>query len=155
MAIKPHGFLSIFGGNLSEGNTPQNFLFVAESYFSAWVSLYKSDKYHGFINYGIPVVIPDEPKTLASEALVFLLVGARTHWKCPIGYFLGNKISAAIQKQLLIQALELASESGLRVWSITADGTSVNMSTFNLLGCKFGTSYETMTTKFKHPVEDY
>lgn len=113
----------------------------------------KNDKYDGFINYGI--VNPDDPETLASEALVFLLVGARTHWKCPIGYFLGNKISARIQAQLLIRALEMAAESGLRVWSITADGTSVNLSTFSLLGCKFGTTYKDMVTKFKHPTEDY
>ncbi|CAB4022717.1 DNA transposase THAP9-like [Paramuricea clavata] len=86
----------------------------------------KNDRYDGFINYG--TVNPEDPETLASEALVFLLVGARTHWKCPIGYFLGNKIYARIQAQLLITALEMAAESGLRVWSITADGTSVNLS---------------------------
>ena len=113
----------------------------------------KNDRYDGFINYG--TVNPDDPETLASEALVFLLVGARKHWKCPIGYFLGNKISARIQAQLLITALEMAAESGLRVWSITADGTSVNLSTFSLLGCKFGTTYKDMVTKFKHPTEDY
>ncbi len=113
----------------------------------------KNDRYDGFINYG--TVNPEDPETLASEALVFLLVGARTHWKCPIGYFLGNKISARIQAQLLTTALVMAAESGLRVWSITADGTSVNLSTFSLLGCKFGTTYKDMVTKFKHPTEDY
>jgi hypothetical protein len=112
----------------------------------------KNDRYDGFINYG--TVNPEDPETLASEALVFLLVGARTHWKCPIAYFLGNTISARIQAQLLITALEMAAESGLRVWSITADGTSVNLSTFSLLGCKFGTTYKDMVTKFKHPTED-
>ena len=38
----------------------------------------KNDRYDGFINYG--TVNPDDPETLASEALVFLLVEARTHW---------------------------------------------------------------------------
>ena len=50
---------------------------------------------------------------------------------------------------------EMAAESGLRVWSITADGTSVNLSTFCQLGCKFETTYKSMVTKFKHPTQEY
>jgi hypothetical protein len=46
-------------------------------------------KYVGFVDYGI---IPTEkPNTLASEAVVFLLLGAHSHWKCPVGYFLAKK----------------------------------------------------------------
>ena len=111
------------------------------------------DRYAGFINY--VAVTPDDPDTLASEALVFLLVGTRTHWKCPIGYFLTDKMSASVQAQLVRMALEKAAEAGLRIWSITADGTSVNISTFVQLGCTFGTTYESMVTKFKHPTQDY
>ena len=40
---------------------------------------------------------------LASEALAFLLVGLRSHWKCPIGYFLSN--NANVQKQLVRRVL--------------------------------------------------
>ena len=48
------------------------------------------DKYAGFVNYGdIPT---NNPETIATEAVVFLLVGARSHWKCPIGYFLADKM---------------------------------------------------------------
>ena len=37
------------------------------------------DKYAGFIKYGdIPT---NNPETIATEAVVFLLVGARSHWK--------------------------------------------------------------------------
>ena len=113
----------------------------------------KKDQYAGFINYG--GVTPEDPETLASEALVFLLVGTRSHWKCPTGYFLCDKMAANVQAQLVTMALEMAAESGLRVCSITADGTSVNISTFRQLGCKFGTTYESMVTKFKHPSQDY
>ena len=113
----------------------------------------KKDQCAGFVNYG--EVTPEDPDTLASEALVFLLVGTRSHWKCPIGYFLGDKISANVQAQLVSTALEMAAESGLRVWSITADGTSVNLSTFRQLGCKFETTYKSMVTKFKHPTQEY
>ena len=55
----------------------------------------KNEQYSGFINYG--ELNPENPDTIASEALVFLLVGTRTHWKCPIGYFLSDKMSANAQ----------------------------------------------------------
>jgi hypothetical protein len=48
-------------------------------------------------------------------------------------------------------ALEMADEAGLKVWSITEDGTSVNLRTFRQLGCQFGTKYDTIDPKFKHP----
>jgi hypothetical protein len=52
----------------------------------------KEDKYVGFVDYG---TIPTEkPDTLASEAVVFLLVDARSHWRCPVGYFLADKMSS-------------------------------------------------------------
>lgn len=108
------------------------------------------DKYFGFVDYGTEIPNPPSDK-LATEALVFLLVGTRSHWKCPIGYFLGNKTNAEIQSKLVSKALELAAEAGLKVWSITADGTAVNLKTFELLGCKFLANYDDMVTSFKHP----
>ena len=71
----------------------------------------KQDRYVGFVNYG---AIPTEkPDTLASEAVVFLLVDARSHWKCPIGYFFADKMSSKSQAQLVQIALEMAAEAGL------------------------------------------
>ena len=113
----------------------------------------KNKQYSGFVNCG--ELTPENPDTIASEALVFLLVGTRTHWKCPIEYFLSDKMSANAQAQLVKLALTKAAEAGLRMWSVTADGTSVNLSTFRQLGCTFGTTYDTMVTKFKHPTQDY
>ena len=45
----------------------------------------------------------------------------------------------------------MAAEAGLKVWSVTADGTSVNLSSFRQLGCQFGTTYDTTVPKFQHP----
>ena len=45
-------------------------------------------------------------------------------------------------------ALEMAAESGLGVWSITADGTLLNLNTFRVLGWEFRTIYESLVTKF-------
>ena len=82
-------------------------------------------------------------------------LGARSHWKCPIGYFLADKMTATIQADLAKTALILAADAGLRVWSITTDGTTVNMGMFKELGCNFTSSYDSMITKFKHPSQDY
>ena len=49
------------------------------------------ERYVGHVNYG--PMTPKDPDTLATESLVFLLVGTRRHWKCPVGY-LCNKMSA-------------------------------------------------------------
>ena len=110
----------------------------------------ENDRYSGFVDHGGKVQ-NDESTKLASEALVFLLVGTRTQWKCPIAYFLANKMSAKDQAKLVSTSLEKAAKAGLKVWSVTADGTAVNLRTFELLGCNFDGSYDQMTTSIIHP----
>ena len=108
-----------------------------------------TNKYSGFEDYG-PTL--KAPKVVASEALVFLLVGMRSHWKQPIGYFLTDKASAVVQASLINTALTKASAAGLKVWCVTSDGTTTNISTFKALGCHFGHTYDSISTAFKHPV---
>ena len=60
----------------------------------------KNDRYGGFVDYGKGGPVLDDPDTLASEAHVFLLVGTRSHWNCPVGYFLTDKIESTTQAQL-------------------------------------------------------
>jgi hypothetical protein len=54
-----------------------------------------NNKYSVFVDYG-PL---EAPEIIASEALVFLLVGLRSHWKQPIGYFLTDKATATVQAE--------------------------------------------------------
>ena len=110
----------------------------------------EKDQYSGFVDLGneIPNVQCDK---MASEALVFLLAGTRSHWKCPVGYFLVDKISAKDQAMLVLKSLKMAATARLKVWSVTADGTAVNLSTFETLGCKLSGTYDQMKTSFKHP----
>ncbi|CAB4016846.1 uncharacterized transposon-derived [Paramuricea clavata] len=59
----------------------------------------EKDSYSGFVDFGNE--IPNEhPEKLATEALVFLLVGTRSHWKYPVGYFLADKVNAKDQATL-------------------------------------------------------
>ena len=43
---------------------------------------------------------------VASEALVFMVVGRQGQWKAPIAYFLTKSLSPEPQRVLLCQALE-------------------------------------------------
>lgn len=51
-----------------------------------------SGVFEGYVNYGEDIALADNDKE-ATEALVFMLVGLRRHWKCPIGYVLINGIT--------------------------------------------------------------
>ena len=49
------------------------------------------------------------------------------------------------------KCLERAASANLEVWSVTADGTAVNISTFEILGCKFSSNCESIKSSFKNP----
>ena len=110
-------------------------------------------KYTGFIDYGNLFV--ENGEEYVSEALIFMLKGLKTYWKCPVGYFLTNNCNSEIQTSLLKNCLSLAADHRLRVWCVTCDGTLTNLTMLKSLGCKFTNSIETMVTKFKHPSMDY
>lgn len=111
--------------------------------------------YTGYCDYGNSVRL-EGAESEATEALVFMLVALNGKWKWPVGYFLKCRMTALTQAELVKTALTLSKESGLKVWSVTCDGTCVNVSMFEQLGCKiFGNSYENIQSKFKHPSADY
>ena len=84
-----------------------------------------------------------------------MLVGLKSYWKCPGGYFYTDKCGSEIQVSLIKICLSLAADHGLRVWSVTCDGTYANVNTLKLLGCTFPDNFENMNVKFKHPTRDY
>ena len=75
----------------------------------------EKDQYSGFGYFGDEIPAAQSEK-LAPEALVFLLVGTRSCWKCPIGYFLTDKATAQLQAELIKKSLEVAAKAGLKVW---------------------------------------
>ena len=58
---------------------------------------------------------------------------------------------AFLSSVLVKKSLKKAAEVGLKVWSLTADGTAVNIKTFEILGCSFCCTYNDMKTTFTHP----
>jgi len=84
-----------------------------------------------------------------------MLNGLKVNWKCPVGYFFTDKCNAEIQTSLIKQCLALSADHCLRVWTITCDGTSTNITTLKNLGRNFTAEYEETKTFFKHPTRDY
>ncbi|XP_046862795.1 THAP domain-containing protein 2-like [Xenia sp. Carnegie-2017] len=95
--------------------------------------------YEGFVNFGADVVAFD-PDKVATEALVFMLVGLRGHWKCPIGYVLCSGINSSNLSALVSKLFRLASSHGLNMYSVTCDGTATNFYCMKALGCEFGSN---------------
>ena len=89
-------------------------------------------KYEGFMNFGDNVVAFDEDK-VATEALVFMLVGIQGHWKCPVGYVLCNSITASNLNTLITNCLQLSFQHNLFVHSVTCDGTKGNFDSLKSL----------------------
>ena len=112
----------------------------------------KNMKYSGFVDCG--GIVAESTEDQATEALVFLVVGLKHFWKCPIGYFLTNKLNGDAQASLIRSALSLLADHGFQVWSVTCDGTSSNLDTFRLLGCKFVPNYDNIKVSFPHPTRN-
>ena len=70
--------------------------------------------YNGYVNYGDGIVVLDED-VVAKEALVFMVVSFRGHWKYPVGYVLDDKVNADDLNCLLSRILTLCAENNIKV----------------------------------------
>ena len=86
--------------------------------------------YEGFANFGEDISAFN-PDVVATEALVFMLVGLKGHWKTPIGYVLCNSTNATNISSLISKALQLASSHGIYVHNVTSDGLPANLDAMN------------------------
>lgn len=106
-----------------------------------------SDKYWGGVDLG--GILTSDSETFATEALVFQIVSLKEKFVCPIAYFFIDKISAHVQAQLVLTAIRMLADINIVVRSLTADGTQVNIKTFEILGCDF--TLANMKAHFDHP----
>ena len=107
----------------------------------------REKKMTGFVDLGDNNENEDE----ASEALVFMVVGFKGHWKAPIAYYLTKSLHAPTQQELVIHSLNALHDIGMRVWTITMDGHGTNQSMCKSLGCDM--SVGSCSPKFKHPAD--
>lgn len=106
-------------------------------------------KYSGYIHCRD---IVGNGKELASEALVIILVSLKNKFKCPVAYFLINKISADIQCQMINCCLSKLHEVGIKVCGLKCDGTATNVQTVKKLEVELGVSLT--NTHFVHSEMD-
>ena len=143
------GFLTEVLASLKGKVTPDNkdvaIIFDAMSIKSAYQFDRGSSTYVGSVNYGHLQSGCDE--SLAKEALVFMAVGLKKHFKVPIAYFLIDKLSASTQAQIVKDAVILLTEAGHCVRAVVCDGNFTNQSTAEVLGCRLNVN--SMITKFK------
>lgn len=110
----------------------------------------KTDKHCGYVDLGNVSAVDSEE--LATEALVLMIVSYTKNFKCPIAYFFVNKISAIIQKQLILVAIQKLSEINISVRSVTCDGCIANIKTFEMLGCNLNPENIEAKFKFTHQI---
>lgn len=110
----------------------------------------KNDKWWGKIDIG--GIVPIDAEKLAWEVLVFQIVSLKEKFKCPIGYFFVDKISAEIQGQLISTALRMLADINIIVRCLTSDGAATNVKTYRILGCDL--VYPNIRSFFKHPSKD-
>lgn len=109
--------------------------------------LWDRQKYIGFVDMGTGT---EETAPLASQALVFLLVGINHRFKIPLGYFLINGITGEQKSNLIRMCLIKCFDAGVDVASLTFDGHSTNFTAVELLGCEVKDAKRLKPT-FKHP----
>lgn len=84
---------------------------------------------------------------VATEVLVFMVVGLQVHWK-KSGWLLPHKGS-----DLSVHAREELHGRGIRVLCMTMDGHASNVSMCKQLGCQLkGNAHKPLRTFFEHPV---
>ncbi|GFS02484.1 THAP domain-containing protein 9 [Elysia marginata] len=88
---------------------------------------------------------------LETEALFFMAVGLKRHWKQPFSYFLG-KPNGDNQAQLLKRAVSYLPEKGFIVHRVTLVGCFTNQSTAQMLGCSLDP--DNTRPYFPHPEDE-
>ncbi|KAH7979382.1 hypothetical protein HPB49_009281 [Dermacentor silvarum] len=89
---------------------------------------------------------------LATEALVFMVVGLAAPWKMPFRYFLNAGLSGEVIKNLLLEAVHCIQECGLKVTAIVCDCLMANVAMVKLLWCRVHElTFENLRTSFPNP----
>jgi len=101
--------------------------------------------YHGYVNVGESIC--NETMEKAKEALVFLVVAINEAWKIPVGYFLINHINSSQKSELVSRCIDLLTNTGVTIVSLTFDGCPTNINMVKILGC--GLDADNFNTSFK------
>lgn len=102
--------------------------------------------FHGYINFGSE--IQNETVDEATECFVLMVVGINASWRIPIGYFFCNHLNSTQKVNLVRRCIDVVSETGIKVVSLTFDGCAVNVSMSRALGCTLDANPSNILTTF-------
>jgi len=138
----------------NEAKEVQCNLVIDEMSIRKQVEMDSNRNIYGFVNLDTFNDASDPDKTVpeAKNALVFLLVGVNGYWKLPIGYFLIDGLSGNKRANLLEKAIELISQTGVKLNSLTFDGASVNMTMVSTLGADLNNITYIMNSYTNEPI---
>ncbi|KYN04403.1 THAP domain-containing protein 9 [Cyphomyrmex costatus] len=112
----------------------------------------KENTLRGRVDYGnaaTELKLQINSNDFVKEVLAFQIVSYKHAFKMPIAHFIINGITATNQNKLLDLTIKKLYDVGITVHTLTSDGSQVNLSTYELLGCNF--KLDEMKTFFKHP----
>lgn len=90
---------------------------------------------------------------LPKKRMFFMLNCLNSHWKIPVGYFLIDGLNSVERANLIKECLLTLHESGVKIVSLTFDGTSSNFATVRHLGAE--TELHNLKPHFPHPASDH
>lgn len=79
---------------------------------------------------------PQDDLPLATDALVFMVVGLAAPWKMPFSFFLNAGLSGEVLKNLVLEAIACIQDCGLTVVAVVCDCLGANVAMAKLLGCQ-------------------
>lgn len=94
----------------------------------------------GFVNLGVGG--PTDSDDVATEVLVFMVVGLTGKWKAPVAYFLTNSLQATTQHKLVKHTIISLNEIGIQTCAMTLDGHATNVAMCSLFGCQMDPALE-------------
>ena len=89
-------------------------------------------RFVGYVDIGTGV--DNDTAPVATEALVFLVVSLKGHWKVPVGYFFIEGLFGDERANLIKQCLLKLHDVGVRIPTVTCDGPSCNFAMLEALG---------------------
>lgn len=91
----------------------------------------------------------DVEKSIAKQAIVFILNGIDTNFEFPIMYDLINELNTIQRKDLIHEIIAAVTKCGIRITNITFDGHSCNVPALELLGAHLNWDVTGKNEKFK------
>lgn len=109
-------------------------------------------EYVGYITYGQKP--GNEEKTIAKQAIVFLLNGIDVNFEFSVAYFFIDELNMHGRKNLLSEVIAVVTRCGIKISNVTFDGYSANMPAMEMLGANLKINLKTKTRKFRPCIDN-